>query len=440
MKVSLSIFLLLIGISTIAQDAGLEQSLRQQFSEPDKVHWVKTFKGRLNDFNDILVVLAFDGYNCKGRMTYLRSKTSLQLEGIIQDNFLQIKELDGAGNVSGHLRGKIMGNIIEADWSNFDDTIAGKIILLESRKANDFPTHCGDNKWYSYYKGKDEKGAVELFLQKGGGNQMRGILFLNNQSFSIKGGINLQNELIAQFEKFEGDKLGELQADFKNQRNFKASIRQKNQAEKVINFKLEEQLSAACFEYADFLSSYDLVYPKTKNSAFNDWMRKRTEEWITSCREHTKNLKVNHLDSGSRASARAFGWCDIEYYSDRVISGFITYSTTWEDKKSIIFNFDLQSEKLLNENDLFKDHFDKSYFLKNFVKKAFVNHRLYGNDEFQNWIQNVAFSNFTIRKDGINFSTDFDLVYGRQSMTIPWTELKPYLREVKIAELGISQN
>jgi hypothetical protein len=58
----------------------------------------------------------------------------------------------------------------------------------------------------------------------------------------------------------------------------------------------------------------------------------------------------------------------------------------------------------------------------------------YSDATFQKWIKTEKFEYFTIRKDGLNFISNFNSIFGEQNCTIPYSELKDYLK----AESSIS--
>ena len=51
---------------------------------------------------------------------------------------------------------------------------------------------------------------------------------------------------------------------------------------------------------------------------------------------------------------------------------------------------------------------------------------------FQKWLTTAQFDYFTIRKEGINFISEFNTLFGEQNCTIPYEDLKPYLKESSV--------
>lgn len=411
----------------------LEQEIRSRFTNPRKVDFLKYYKGRIDHFNDIALVLAHDGQKCKGQLTYLRSKTIFNLEGTIMNQQFLLNELDELGNVTGSLNGEIKGNSIEAEWENLNNSIGKKAILTETTKLEDFPVHCGDNKWVSIYVGKGNGLELELIVQKRSNNQLSGIAYLEGKSYQFQGDIDERNFINVYLKTHIERNYGKLTGDFKNQNFFRANLIAENGQSRTLTFKLKERLRVGCIEYADYVSSFDLTYPKTKSAQFNNWLGKIVNDWAQSCRNYSKKVSFSK-NSQLRASVRAFGWCSMDVYSNELISGFLSFNSTWgKNDRGIAFNFDPKTEQLLTHDDIFKPHFNQNHFIKNLVKTIYTNHPLWGDEGFRSWIEeDAAFPHFIIRKDGINFSTNFNVLYGRQNVTIPFEELGAFLKEHEI--------
>lgn len=385
----------------------------------------------MDDINDIGIVLGFDGKTCRGKMRYLRSAETLELRGTWSGGRFQLDEVDSFGNITGKLEGSINSNILQAAWSNVDNTIGRKVMLAEVAKVDNLPTHCGDNKWLRFYKAADKGNEMELLLQKGSNNQVWGIAYYLNRSFKVQGQIDSLNYLDLSLRKASNNHLGNIRAaDFIGSKNFTAVFSRNDNHEQTFYFQLTGQLAMDCLEFADYVSNYDIVFPKTTNAPFNEWMGTKAAEWAASCRLQAKRNEIGQTPA-TRASQSASGWCEIEYFTDDLISGFISGRTSWKrGQQDFSFNFDLKKGVEIRPKDIFKDLFDPSSFVQTIVKSAFKKHALYESDEgFRKWIDSAAFPFYTIRKEGICFSTEFNILYGRQSMTVPYSELKPYLKE-----------
>ncbi|RMG88282.1 MAG: hypothetical protein D6714_00970 [Bacteroidetes bacterium] len=427
MRYGLLIGLLLAVIPSFSQS--IEEALRNQFPNPSKVEFIKYYKGKMDDVNQVVLLLAHDGKICKGLMKYVKSETIFSLEGMIWGQRFQLTELDEAKNVTGILKGTIKTNTVEAQWHNFDRRIEHQLVLTETRSFEDPPTPCGEDKWYNLYIGKSSGVNVELILQKIGERELTGIAYLNGQGYELEGELDAEDKIQVYFKKYLGTNFAQLSGNFKNRNFFRATLIDEDGLSRNLTFKLKEQLRVGCVEYADFSTSFDFIYPKSKNDFLNDWLRKTINEWAQNCRHYAKRQREQTPES--RGTQHASGWCQLDVYSNDLISGFLFFSSNWEPhKRGVSFNFDPKADRFLTFDDLFKPHFNQNQFIKNIVPVVFKNHPLYGDELFRNWIENEAtFPHFILRRDGINFSTDFDPIFGRQNVTIPIEELKPYLNE-----------
>lgn len=430
--------LLFFSQKSTSQTASLDQTLRQQMTqEGKKVVWLRSFKGRLDDLYDVSVALAFDGEKCRGKMQYLRSKETFDLAGEAWGEQFWLDETAPDGKITGTLEGKVREYVFQGAWQNFDKTIAKTATLVEVNTLDETPTACGNNKWIGKYA--TAAGDMELLLQKGAHNQVWGIAYLQKRSFKVTGDLDENLRLNLTLKKSGGSVLGELAGDFRNDKDWSATFTQPGKPLQPLKFQLKDRLGVDCVEYADFATSYDVTFPKSKNLAFNGWMEKKAATWISLWQTQASRQENLGRTPEQRAVGQASGWCEVEYFSEQIVSGFFTCQTTWsQQQQGMAFNFDLKKGEEIRQKDIFKDSFNPSVFVKNVVKTAFKNHSLYESDkDFRHWMESADFPYFTIRKEGICFSTDFNVLYGRQSLTVPFGELKDYLRDGSVLkEIG----
>ncbi|MEL6865642.1 MAG: hypothetical protein AAFP19_14540 [Bacteroidota bacterium] len=434
--------ILLIAISSIlflpfanSQHSNLAQEIGELFDKPGKIKWLRHYKGRIDDLNDIAVSLAYDGKHCRGQMTYLRSKETFILKGNIdKNNMLRLREIDQQGETSGYLFGEFSDQNILGEWQNYNNSIGGSLQLIGVSEAVAFPSYCGDNKWIHLYQGKIAAEPAEIVLQKGSDNHLRGLVYIQSmqESFELIGEIDENQHFELTFKDSRSQVKGKLRGHIQNNQSIEARFLPLDGVEGPADFRLTDAMTVGCIEYADYISSYDITYPKTQNASFNRWIKRQTEEWVGQCRDYTEEMKKVNQESvpSLRATVRAFAWTDIDLFSQELISGIITFSNTWEtEPKGDCFNFDLRNGKAIALDDLFVSDFDHQKFIRQHINERIGQHSLYRDYEYRKWLANEGFNFFTIRKEGISFSTRFNAIYGQQRITIPYKILKPYLRQ-----------
>ena len=171
--------------------------MEAKFENHSKIQWVKHYKGRIDDLNDVSVTLGYDGKDCKGVLIYLRSNTRFDLEGVIENREFYLKELDEGKSIVGYLRGQMKGNTILGTWSNHNQSKGGIIQLEETIKEVKFPSYCGDNKWIRKYNGKLSNQEVEIILQKESITKASGLIYnkKRNQTYTLIGNIDQQDNI-----------------------------------------------------------------------------------------------------------------------------------------------------------------------------------------------------------------------------------------------------
>lgn len=424
-------------ISTTAQDSVEEMLLLDFFEKPQKVQWIKHYKGRIDDLNDIAISLAFDGKNCKGQLLYLRSKEVFDLVGIVKKNKITLQEFDEDHEISGHLKGEMLPEGLKLEWANFNNTIGGNLLLKEIEKPLNVPTYCGDNKWIRRYKGLIGREKLELILHKESSRAVNGTAYFktDNQTYQVRGYMDAFDNLnLTVRDNFDRVK-GKFEGTFDEKQKLNANFSHQNGQFNTCSFHVKDFLAVGCIEYADYTTAYDVLYPKTQNANFNHWIESLVEEWIKSCKLYAIDVKKMNpeITPAMRASIRANTWCAVDYFSDDLISGVLTFSNTWSSKQeSRNINFDLVRGVEITIEDIFKHDVDYRTLVRNYLNKKISKHNLYKDKDFRKWLAEADFPIFTIRKEGINFSTKFNSIYGQQEITVPYAELKSYLKKKSI--------
>ena len=426
-------FFILISLLAFGQTTDTEASVIKLFEKPTKIQWIKHYKGRIDDINDISIALAYDGRNCKGILRYLRSNETFYLDGKIKNNKIKLEEIDFKKRTSGYIQGQMVNDKIVGEWSNVDNTIAGKIKLEEVAEEAQTPSHCGNNKWLRIYSGKVNNEEVELILQKDVDTGVKGsIYFKTTKKSKLAIGVTIKDHFIIKITELDGNVFGTLDLTKEGNRNkLKGTFTNSDGLVKTTPFRLVNQYGMDCVEFADYMTSYDFTFPKTKNAYFNKWIEEKVDKWVKSCHAYGYKQKVkNEPNPFSRTSLRAFGWTDVHLLNDRLFSGFLTFSKTWSKKEDCIsFNFDRTAGKMLELNELFIEGFDYNTFIKNYIKIKSAQLKLTKKAAFNDWIDREDFPLFTIRNEGLCFSSFFNPIFGQQHILLPFEKLRPYLKK-----------
>lgn len=416
------------------QSPELEQQARQQFDEKYKIVWVKQFKGRFNDYNDIAIALAYDGLYCKGVWQFLKSRETFTLSGSLEGDNLVLDEKDNKGNITGYIHGKLKGNSFLGTWTRLDNQFGVPVNWELSERQSLLPSYCGENKWINRYTGIFGGETLELILQKVHGDFIQGKLFIEDKevTYDVSGQYSGAGSVYLQLRNYLDESVGSLVVDLQNQFSFKAVWADEKGSKLEGNFDLSGRLIIGCLEYADFYGVCDIMYPKTNQSAFNRYVESYAEEFAAGCRTFLREqAKVLARDPDLRISYFANGWFETEFFNREIISGIQEFRASWEKEPLLIpINYHLTTGRVIEFNDIFRDEYDLAYFVDKVVRKEMEKHPLYKSDaSFKSWVQKADFPYFTLRREGVHFSSGFNAIYGRQGITIPFSKLRSFLKK-----------
>jgi hypothetical protein len=418
----------------LAQDVSEEAKVSSLFPEGD-IQWVRYYKGRVDDLSDIRISLGYDGAFCRGIMTYIRSEQSFTLEGQLRKDTLLLNELDHNEAVTGHLKGVFKGKSFAGEWTNFNSTIGGiKINMVEVETPPMHPSFCGDNKWVHSFRAGFEDNEFEMVLQKGSFGSVRGVGYSkkDKQSIIMKGNFNdAQNLMTLTLKTQNNEKLGSMTLQMKSINELSGSFQNKEGQKFYGDALRSDNLGVGCMEYADYVASYDVTYPKKdEDSAFNLWMQTVISDWFKETQKFINDVRMDNIDNVPeiRAVARAYSWCDMDYYSNEMISGFMHFGNSWtKSRTERAFIFDMRTGKEITKQELFKPNTNVDEIVQKYIVEQLPNNVLANDEQFVNWINTQSFSNITVRREGLAFSTEANGTYGRQSVIVPLKLLTPFL-------------
>lgn len=413
----------------------ITEMVEVQFEESELKN-IRYFRGRLNDINEIVIALGDNGSEYKGVLQYMRSKEIFLLEGKMDFDKLKLIEKDTSQNVTGYITGEINDFLgITGEWYNYNRMIGADIRLLPYQNEPKYPTYCGDNKWVRVYKGFIEEEEVELFLKRGGHNKIRGLIWFanENKSYFAEGYMDNGTRIInLHFRDENWKSKGSIEGNVSFYNDDIEGTYTLDTAKSTYSLYVDKTLSVGCIEYSNYISILEVLYPKTRNLAFNETLKSKIDDWVALSKAYVNDYQSQFpaLTPTQRHSLRSYFWYDISYISDDLMSLVGTFSNTWEkEANKFVYNFDLKNDKEILLEDLFLENSDYKNTIYTYIREDIRNRPYYTDPTFQQWILGVEFEYFTIRKDGLHFSTPFHGIFGEQHCTIPYTTLLPYLKK-----------
>jgi hypothetical protein len=411
--------------------AAKDTAVAKLFEKPADIKWVRNFKGRLDDASVVDLALGFDGKNCRGYFSYAKSRTRFRLEGTLDSSGFNLEERDMARGLTGRLRGTYKNHHLEAEWTNHDNSLGSRLSAEEVPPGQTVTLNCSDNKWSSRYITRYNNARADMVLVRTQNGALNGFLWTeaDDKTYRIKGEIlpdgNYELEALLPNGKVAALLQGNLKPGQNTDCNWVGSGERR-----LFKFALKEHLVMGCYDYADYASSYDVLYPRTPCAGCNTWLDQQVNNWVTRCKSTFSEKKIA-LSPANRHAQRASAWPEIACWTENVFAGYLTFSDTWtEQSQGISFNFDLKTGKAIALEDLFNKGFNAKAWLEDYARKEMPKLGSFATDpKYREWLSSAGFPLFAIRREGLEISTLFNPQYGRQTLLIPYAVLKPNLRK-----------
>jgi hypothetical protein len=412
-----------------------DSSITALFEKGSNMLWIKRFKGRMDDVFLVDIALGYDGRNCRGYMTYVKSKTRLRLNGKLDNGVINLEERDATNALSGTIQGTFAGSKLEAGWSNAGNTVGGRLEAEEFQTGQSMLTSCAENKWASRYITKYNGGRCDMVLVRMHNGGLEGFLWIeadNGRTYTVKGDMKDNGDYDMEALLPNGKMAALLQGNLKTPQNVTCNWIG-NGEKRSFTFTLKDKIVYGCYDYADYKAGYDAIYPRTACIACNTWLDQQVNGWINQCKTYLATQNEPPTPP-SRSSLRGSGWADLACWTENIFTGYLTFTESWSEQAAgKAFNFDLKSGKEINVNDLFSKGFNLKNFLEEYVRKESPKMAQFGADvKYREWVSKQGFPLVVIRRDGLELSTVFHPVYGRQRLLVPWSDLKANLKKDSI--------
>jgi len=408
----------------------MDTAVVKRFDSGASLKWVRHFRGRLDDVSEILLSLGYDGVNCRGQLTYIESKEQFDLSGTLDGMVLLLNESDYKGLVTGHLTGTLQNDRIEAEWTNAVHTLGGSLEAKEVKVKSLAPKPCGENKWVSRYVARWNNARIDLTLARVNNNLLNGYLWIeaDDKIYALKGKVLADERYEMQALLPNGKIAAHLTGDLKSAQAHDCSWIGSGE-KRSFKLALRSKLPVGCMEYADYVSSYDIQFPRPECTECTKTLDRHAQQWVSQCTTAIAAQKRVPRPE-NRNAMRASSWYEVTCWTETIFCGHLTFAESWKEKTDAVsFNFDLRTGKEITLEDLFNRGFNAKEWFAEYARKESPKMTKFATDpKFREWLAAEGFPIFTIRRDGLELSTLFHPVYGQHSLVVPYNLLKPNMR------------
>lgn len=171
----------------------------------------------------------------------------------------------------------------------------------------------------------------------------------------------------------------------------------------------------------------DIEYILTKNKSYNQWIRT-----LVKNTRLTKQLDVNQFVQSKGDSLHHFacqwtGWQEIDYLSEKVLSGRMVFYESWTNRtKTIPIVYAFDEETVIDVKVDFTDISTINQLIQHVLDKKIPIEKT--NIQSNESLLTIPFSTFNLAKGCIVVSTDFSPVFGYKKIFIPYKSIKNMIK------------
>ncbi len=347
--------------------------------------------------------------DCNGVLE-LSDLEPILLEGECSDSIMTFYEFDEHARVSGIISGARDAGKYNLDWSNYNYTKSYS--LTGAEKTN-------------------RSGEVKVYQTKKEGNTNQLMLWADNES------VKLSND----------DELLKW-CDYTCPTPPYACIYQKPDGEKE-DMSISDRIvsiGSELYEYKESITIknrsghqfdhfYNYRYPYLGVSQFDTYIEEIIDQQLSKYKKALPTLEEDgEWEPGDRLANKAVGDFFISLVTEDIVSGYLTFHSTTEPRTSTTtFTFDRNKKKFYKIREIWRKDFNFSYFLKSLLenqKRAIVAKEA---PVIRRLLKDTPFSYYNLTEQGIVFFTDYNFIYGRRHILIPYEEISGFIDDKSLS-------
>jgi hypothetical protein len=401
--------------------------LVHHFEKDTKLQWTRVYQLRLDEVQDLRMVIGFDGTYCNGWLEYPNTGQKATIKGSLQGQEMLLVELDHNLKPVATFEGTMEPKKLTGQRIGNQRKTAQKLDgqLVSQTQAAEAKLPCSDNKWYLKYNLKWANSDAVLTLARMQAGMVLGNLFVPRQTsyYTIKGKFLGGDKFVAHMTLMpERLYFGTIKGTLTQLSKLSLTVDQSGKPKAYVHCSLEEQLNLACEQQWIGTTSIDAVYPQTKNENLNKLLDERMKSWIQ---------QIGELSKQRTDVQTASSWTELTCWQDDFICAVTTYHTSWDTTwHSSVVMYNLKKKKEVQLSDLLQERFDYKTWFQAQELKHLPGVEAYNRDkQYATWIDDYGYPVVYFNQSGLVLSTLFHPVYGTNEILITWANLKPYLRQ-----------
>ena len=388
------------------------------------------FQGLIDGVCEVRLFVSGQKYGeIRGSLEYMDSGLASTVQGKIDGDRIRLQEINSGGLFCGSIEATILNDGIIGYWYNLERTIRLPVNLKARYGQGPNVGRCEEVHSLQVYNGVLRGGKTRLMIINAPGSPLRGALFYGGmrQRWTLEEKGGREDTLVLSITNEAGQSGGHLELITGDSSNT-LFVRIKGLIDGRLEGFLHRELdwSGKCPGYSGYSVQYHSLYYHPDSPEIAAFLEKQATLWLNQSKEAATGLEEQYTDPEDRARFRFDAWFEPVYISPSMVSGYWLWSGP--GKETILpVNYSVTGQEALTWENLLSPAIDSKKRIGLLVEEAVRKRPLWQDKNFVKFLKGAEFPHFIIRKSGLEVFTEFDAIYGRFSVVLPWSDLKDML-------------
>lgn len=389
--------------------------------------WINHYAGIGTEGDSFVFTLGHNAKEYKGILQNISRGESYITEGKYLAEHARLILQDSTYELMGFLYGEVKpaGMLVQLLDKRKEK---GRYIEFEKINRDGFKIlDCPSHVWYKSFNGIMDRNPVFIQLQKEKDQRIFGTISVPTKltGYTILGTCDdsrCQHMDLRVYDYF-GERFKEYKSKVLSSKKIQAEEFYANKFQIFEDWNLENNYNFHCKNIRLPALKMYAQYIKINDRFFDPWI----ESFITKWTEQV----ISFYQPGAIQEQRdAIANMDIDWISAEWVSGIFKFTEPWSDEeRSLPFTFDRRLGRIISLEECFDKDFDHRLFFNEFIaskKKEMI--AANNSNRFKAYLDLEYFGLWTLRPEGLCFTSEFNSVWGMRKIIIPYTLLQEHIR------------
>lgn len=411
-----------------ADHNGLILHLMDQFDAAQKGVWINHYNGLSNKGESYLLLLAHDRREVHGFLIQSETRDTFTLEGLFYPEKLKLILLDSSYEQKGFLLADYVDKGLYARIMDPGKEAGRFVEFIKVDRDGLQEIKCPPDNWYKSYVGIMDRAEVFVQIQRESDLQVYGSMSIPSKQTGYLLSGNCHDASCKKLDLVIHDFFGE------RIKEFSMEVMPDKRIEVTELFKGKTPLK----EYWTALSSYKFVclnysipgiriyaqYLELGDRDFDIWINAFFKKW-------TDQVTAYYQGSPLENTKEHTGFMDIDWINNDWVSGIFRFNEPWSDQeRNLCFTYDRKYNRIISIDELFDKEFDHSSYFSEYIdwkKKEMMS--INTSKRFSTFLLPEPFSQWTLRPEGLCFTSNFNRVWGLRKIIAPYPLIENKIRK-----------